>query len=307
MKRVASSLGIVVSLVVAFLLPLFAQSGRLEVSPTAQQDLYAPDPNSTFDLTGGLWVPRMHEEQFERAPGRELGDYLGLPINDAARKRAESYKGSFLTLPDWQCRPMQGDSIWRGPALVKFWNEYDPVTRTVIAIHEEGSRSYDRPIWMDGRPRPGENAPHDWNGFSTGEWVGDVLATTNTHVKEGYVERNGLPRSDLATYRQYFMRYDNWMTVVTIVHDPVYLTEPFILSSEYELDIHQQQTPYPCTVIEEVDRPRGVFPHWLPGTNPAVADFAKRYKLPIEAARGGAETQYPEYRLKLKALEAGAQ
>jgi hypothetical protein len=243
----------------------------------------------------------MHEEQFERAPGRELGDYLGLPINEAARTRAESYKGSFMTLPEWQCRPMQGDSIWRGPALVKFTNEYDPVTRRLVAIRQEGSRSYERPIWMDGRPHPPANAPHDWNGFSTGVWIGDVLTTTNTHIKEGYLERNGVPRSDLATYRQHFIRYDNWLTVVTITYDPVYLTEPFILSSEYELDMRQQMQPYPCTVVEEIDRPRGVFPHWLPGTNNSVTDFAERYKLPVEAARGGAETAYPEYRLKLRA------
>jgi hypothetical protein len=297
-SRIASATGLVAALLVAFLLPVLAQSGQISDPSYFQSD------GATFDLTGGLWQPRMHEEQFERAPGRELGDYLGLPINDAARKRAESYKGSFMTLPEWQCRPMMGDAIWRGPALVKFWNEYDPVTRQVIAIHEEGSRSYDRPIWMDRRPRPPANAPHDWNGFSTGEWDGDVLVTTNTHIKEGYLERNGVPRSDLAMYRQYFLRYDNWMTVVTITYDPVYLTEPFILSSEYQLDPQQQQLPYPCTVVEEIDRPRGVFPHWLPGTNKAVEEFATRHKLPVEAALGGAETAYPEYRTRLKALAA---
>jgi hypothetical protein len=49
----------------------------------------------------GEWAPRFHEDQPERVPGPELGDYLGLPINDAARLRADSWEGSMLTLPEW--------------------------------------------------------------------------------------------------------------------------------------------------------------------------------------------------------------
>jgi len=33
----------------------------------------------------GVWQPRYHEDFPERIPGPELRDYLGLPINDAAR------------------------------------------------------------------------------------------------------------------------------------------------------------------------------------------------------------------------------
>ena len=38
----------------------------------------------------GEWAPRFHEDQPERIPGPEIGDYLGLPINDAARLRGDS-------------------------------------------------------------------------------------------------------------------------------------------------------------------------------------------------------------------------
>ena len=33
----------------------------------------------------GEWSPRYHEDQPERIPGPELGDYTGLPITDGAR------------------------------------------------------------------------------------------------------------------------------------------------------------------------------------------------------------------------------
>lgn len=264
---------------------------------------------SVFALTAraqvdfsGEWAPRIYEEQLERIPGRELGNYLGLPINDAARWRGEAYQGSLLTLPELQCRPMQGDTIWRGPSQVRISKEVDPVTRQITAWHAEWLRSVDRVIYMDGRPHPSPNAPHTWAGFSTGKWDGDVLTVTTTHLKEGYIERNGIPRSDLATFIEHWIRHGNWMTVVTIVTDPVYLTEPFILSSDFELDLHQQIPPYPCDVVEEIDRAPGVVPHWLPGRNPDLKEFSARYNIPYEATMGGAETMYPDYRSKLREL-----
>ena len=54
-------------------------------------------------------------------------------------------------------------------------------------------------IWMDGRPHPSKNAPHDQTGFTTGVWNGDVLTAYTTHMKTGYIRRNGAPSSDQAT------------------------------------------------------------------------------------------------------------
>ena len=247
----------------------------------------------------GEWAPRFFEDQPERVPGPELGDYLGLPINDAARMRADTWDASLLTLPEWQCRPHSADYIWRGPSPLRISKEVDPVSREIVAFHAEWLRSVDRPVYLDGRPHPPDWSAHTWAGFTTAKWEGDVLTTQVTHLKEGYIRRNGMPRSDLATLTEHWIRHGNWLTVVTIVHDPVYLTEPFVRSTDYELDLHQQVPPYPCEVVEEVDRPAGLVPHHLPGTNKFVSEFAKKYGVPAEAARGGAETMYPEYRLKI--------
>jgi hypothetical protein len=247
----------------------------------------------------GEWAPRFHEENHERGPGRDVGNYLGLPINEEARLRADAYSGSILTLPEMQCRPMQSDSIWRGPSQIRISKEVDPVTREITAFHHETLRTVDRVIYLDGRPHPDEYTPHTWAGFSTAKWEGDMLTITTTHLKEGYIERNGVPRSDKATFVEHWIRYDDWMTVVTIVTDPVYLTEPFILTSDFQLNLRQQIPPYPCTIVEEITRGREVVPHWLPGTNPDLEEYANRFNVPFEATRGGAETAYPEYRLKM--------
>jgi hypothetical protein len=105
-------------------------------------------------------------------------------------------------------------------------------------------------------------------GFTTASGRGHP---TVTHLKEGYLRRNGLPRSDKATMTEHWMRNGDFLTVVTIVTDPVYLTEPFIRSTDYELNVNQQIPPYPCCVVQEIDR-AGLVPHYLPRTN--MTEFA---------------------------------
>ena len=250
----------------------------------------------------GEWAPRFHEDQPERVPGPELGDYLGLPINDAARLRADNWDAAVQTLPEWQCRPHSADYIWRGPSQLTIRKELNPLTREITAFHAEWLRSIDNPIYLDGRPHPSEDALHTWGGFATGKWEGTMLTVTVTHLKEGYVRRNGLPRSDQATVTEHWMRHGDFLTVAVIVNDPVYLTEPFIRTTDYELNLNQHVPPYPCEMVTEIERPIGVIPHRLPGTNKDVYEFSERFGIPFEATRGGAETSYPDYRKKLQTL-----
>jgi hypothetical protein len=48
-----------------------------------------------------------------------------------------------------------------------------------------------------------------------------------------------------------------------------------------------------------VPLPPGTVPHHLPGTNPFLTEVEDLYGLPAGATRGGPETMYPEYRLKM--------
>jgi hypothetical protein len=251
----------------------------------------------------GEWAPRFWEDQPERVPGPELGDYLGIPISEAARLRAAAWDASIQTLPEWQCRPHSADYIWRGPSNLRISKEVDPVSREITAFHAEWLRSVDRPVYLDGRPHPAEEALHTWAGFSTGHWEGNMLVITTTHLKEGYLRRNGLPRSDKATLSERWIRNGDILTVMTIVYDPVYLTEPFVRTTDYELDVRQNIPPYPCGVVQEIDRAKGQVPHYLPGANPYLSEFAIRHRLPLEATRGGAETMYPEFQQKLRTMK----
>jgi hypothetical protein len=244
----------------------------------------------------GEWAPVQDEDN---TGNPYIGEFLGIPMSPASHLRSEAWSSSYMTLPAWQCRPHGAMYISRGPSQVRIWKEVDPVSRQITAWHAEWLRSIDNPYYLDGRPRPSDLAAHTWGGFSTAQYEGEALKITTTHLKEDYYRRNGVPSSDRATLTQYWIRRGDYLTWVTIAYDPVYLTEPMIRSSEYRLALNQQIPPYPCTVVDEVDRPKGVVPHELPGTNQFLGEFGHKYDIPIEATRGGAETMYPELARKI--------
>jgi hypothetical protein len=171
-------------------------------------------------------------------------------------------------------------------------------TARVIAIRKRGTwMEPERTIWLDGRPHPPESAAHTWQGFSTGRWEGNRLTVTTTHIKSGHLQMNGVTVSDETTMTEHFIRRGNYLTNITIVDDPVYLTESFIRSSTWISDPTLSFVRYPCgpnEIVVEIPRPPGVIPHQFPGENTRLTEFAILHGLPAEAARGGAETMYPD-------------
>ena len=100
-------------------------------------------------LLSGDWQTLMHEDQPERAQGPDLGDYLGIPINDAARLRAESWDASRLTLQEHQCRVHVAPYIYRGPLQVRIWEEKDPETQQAIQSNDIGADEHGRLYLID--------------------------------------------------------------------------------------------------------------------------------------------------------------
>jgi glyoxylase-like metal-dependent hydrolase (beta-lactamase superfamily II) len=259
-------------------------------------------PDAGLDLSGN-WSPVLHEDFPERIPGPELVNYSGLPISASARLWALAWDSSRLTMPEHQCQVHVSPYIYRGPLQLRIWDEKEPQSQRIIAIKQYIS-TYEqtRTIWMDGRPHPPPYAAHTWMGFSTGKWEGNILTVTTTHIKQGWIRRNGLPESDQATLTEHFIRHGDHLTHVSIVTDPVYLTEPLIKSQDFVLNVQAGGNwLYPCEYVEEVTgRPAGAVPNYLPGENPFVNEYAGKVHLPLAAALGGAETMYPEYRAKLR-------
>ena len=179
-------------------------------------------------------------------------------------------------------------------------------TEQVVAIHIDISNFQQRrTVWMDGRPHPSKNAEHTWMGFSTGKWDGGRPGCHHHPHQTDVARRNGMPQSDQVTLTERFALHGPVLTYVTITEDPVYLTEPLVKSTNMlhnPRPLPPQQLLYPCSsVVEIADQPRGAVPHYLPGENPFLAEFAAAHKLPGNAARGGAATMYPEFQTALAA------
>ena len=253
----------------------------------------------------GVWQPRYQEDQPERIPGPELRDYLGLPISDSARQFADSWDPGRIALPEEQCRVHVSPYIYRGPTNLRIWEERHPKTQDLLAIKLYTS-TYEqtRTIWMDGRPHPSPNAAHTWMGFSTGRYDGDMLVVETTHIKQGWVRRNGLPMSDRAKMTEYFVRNGDILTHAMVLVDPVYLAEPLIKSEEFvrsARELPAQTWLWVCEpVVEIATQTEGEVPAYLPGEHPFRNEFAERHHLPEFAVRGGPETMYPEFQARMR-------
>lgn len=249
----------------------------------------------------GEWRLDNNEQDTTAQP--PLGDYLGIPFNDAGRMRSDTTAESIWGTPEYQCRPHSAPHQWRGLGGARILKEQDPLTRSISVYHIQFMRSLDRPVFMDGRAHPPAYAPHTWTGFSTGEWVGNTLKITTTHLKDGYLKRGGPQTSDMLTMTEYLTRHDEILTIVTEVDDPIYMDEPYIESTTYTYDTTSTVATETCNAssfAENGGTDRHWVPHFLPGQNTGLGEWLKTSEwIPVEPTRGGVKTIYPEYRATL--------
>jgi glyoxylase-like metal-dependent hydrolase (beta-lactamase superfamily II) len=266
----------------------------------------APARGQQVDLAG-MWSATLgnHEELPLRGdPGVEVGEYVGIPLNEAARQHADSWTPTMHSLLEWQGRPHPVTYSMRAPRPdFRMGAVVDQKTERLITYTITGlfGRA-DRTIWLDGRPHPSKYAEHLWQGFSTGEWVDGGLKVTTTHIKYSFVHRNGIPLSPYAAMTEYYWRHGDFLTLAIIVEDPIYLTEPLVRTATFKRDpnltIPAQQ---PFEVAEELPSlEKGQVPAYPLGTT--HPEYATRHNLPFEASQGGAQTMYPEYMKRIEEL-----
>lgn len=246
----------------------------------------------------GQWQAFRHEDRLHRGDGADLGDYTGLPINAAARQKARSWDPSVLSLPERQTTPHPLAYAMHGPAPnIRIDDLVDPATQDRIAYRIAGlfNRAQERMIWMDGRAHPSKLAEHTWAGFSTGRWQGNVLVVTTTHLKMGFIERNGVPSSPYATMEEHFVRHGDQMMALIWVNDPVYLEEPLVRTANWRWAPTQRiGALIPSETADELGSlEEGTVPSLPLGT--VHREFAEKLGLPLEAVQGGAKTLYPEF------------
>ena len=202
-----------------------------------------------------------------------------------------------------QCAGYTVPYAFYSPGNYRFWEERDPISQRLIAIHMYfQTTEVNRTIWIDRHPHPPTLAAHTFAGFSTGEWKGNVLHVTTTHLKHGFVRGNGASQSDEATVYEALIRHGDRMTYFAETVDPVWFDGPF---SKTVINVRNTLDPtawlYACEDGEEIISRDNTKIPWYPwGKHPFLREYADKHHVPLLGALGGAETTRPEFIAKLR-------
>jgi hypothetical protein len=232
----------------------------------AQQRGQAPQPAATaraaapVDLTG-VWVSLVTNEWRWRMLTPEKGDYAVLPINAEARRIADAWDPAKDEASGERCRGYGAAAIMQMPSRLRIAWENDNTLRMDI---DTGTQTRQ---FRFGPPQPASGPP-TWQGYSAAEWqvargrgqegqspassarTGSLKVVT-THLRPGYLRRNGVPYSANTTVTEYFTRITDgdatYLNVTVIVEDPQYLTQPYVRSMQFRREPDASKfNPTPC-------------------------------------------------------------
>ena len=250
----------ILALAIAVTLPLVAQPPRGgRGGPPRSAQAIAP-----IDLTG-YWVSIVDEDWRFRMVVPPPGDYMGVPMNAESKKVADAWDPAKDEAAGEQCKAYGAPALLRQPEHLHFtWQddrtlklETDAGTQTRLfhfgdwkpaggppTLQGESVASWEITRGGRGGPPPDPNAPPQGKGS---------LKVVTTHLKAGYLRKNGVPYSENAELTEYYdmikEHNGDLMLVVTIVtNDAKYLREPFIITSHFKKQADNAGwNPTPCT------------------------------------------------------------
>lgn len=253
--RRAHSVALVVLVVALAPIGMFAQ-GRGEVPPPPTAKADAP-----FDLTG-YWVSVITEDWRYRMVTPAKGDYQGLGmLNPAAMKIAARWDPAADEKAGEQCKSYGAAAILRVPGRLHVtWADDNTLRLEFDAGVQKRSFHFGSAV--------AKSAERSWQGDSAARWEVprgrgrpggpsppkfDSLKVVTTNLRGGYLRKNGVPYSENAIVTDYFDLIpqgarEPLLVVTTIVEDPEYLTQPFIVSTQFRRQADARGwDPTPCS------------------------------------------------------------
>src|SRR5262245_64885076 len=97
----------------------FATSARAALAGACL--LLAAIPAAAQVNFSGEWSGRYHEDQPDRVPGEEPGDFSGIPLNDAARLFGDSYDVGRHSVLEEQCARYTLPYMFFGTNQFRIW------------------------------------------------------------------------------------------------------------------------------------------------------------------------------------------
>jgi hypothetical protein len=223
---------------------------------SAQDAMPTPREAAPIDMTG-YWVAVVTEDWRFRMVVPPAGDYDSVPLTAEGRRVADTWDPARDAANGQACRWYGAGSIMSVP------------TRLRIAWEDEDTLRLDADAGMQTRAfefaaKPNADLEASWQGFSQVEWrtrtggmepgsePGGSLEVRTSHMRPGYLRRNGVPYSDDAQLTEWFYVLEDgpttWLIVVTEVRDPRYLNQPFVTSRQFKKQSDDAGwNPTPCS------------------------------------------------------------
>jgi hypothetical protein len=220
----------------------------------------APPPPSAkasapLDLTG-YWVSVVNEDWRFRMITPAKGDYGGIPITKEALQLVNAWNPSADEAAGEQCKSYGAAAIMRVPGRIHVtWQDDE----TLKVDTDAGTQTR---LFRFGAARAATGQP-TWQGTSAARWeaaggrggapASGSLTVVTTNMRAGYLRKNGVPYSENARVTEYFdvapQGQDGRLLVVTtVVDDPRYLSQPFIVSSHFKKEPDGSKwDPTPCS------------------------------------------------------------
>lgn len=220
---------------------------------------------SPIDLTGN-WVSIVTEDWRFRMVTPPKGDYASVPITVEAKKVADAWDPAKDKAAGEECRSYGAAAIMRVPGRVHITWQDDNMLKV-----EADAGTQTRLLHFGNWKAPGGEAT--WQGDSVATWdvpgagrgAGGAAATdqtppkfgslkvVTTHMRPGYLRKNGIPYSADAVMTEHWDLYkerngDQWLVVTTLVDDPKYLQMQWITSPNFKKESDGSKwDPTPCS------------------------------------------------------------
>jgi hypothetical protein len=193
-----------------------------------------------FDPTG-YWVSVITEDWRYRMVTPSLGDYQGVPMTPEARKIADAWDPAKEEASGDLCKSYGAPALLRVPNRLHITWQDDQTLRMDSDAGKQ-TRTFHFGDW-----KPAAGAPPTLQGDSKAEWergggrgaTDGSLKVTTSHLRAGFLRKNGVPYSENANLVEYFdlikaPNGDPVMVVTIITTDPMYLRQPFVITSQYK-------------------------------------------------------------------------
>ena len=243
LKGRTAPLFVMAALVLSLPGSMYGQAGRGAAPPAAP---LTPKANAPEDITGH-WVSIVTEDWRFRMVTPAKGDYASVPLNGAGRGMANNWDPAKDEAAGEQCKSYGAPALMRVPGRLHItW----PDENTIKVEMDAGTQT--RIFHFNTQP-PADEKP-SLQGYSVASWDGPPpgrgargpmragsLKVVTTHLKPGYLRKNGVPYSANTVLTEYYSRTkedngDSWLIITTIVDDPEYLAQPFITSTHFKME-----------------------------------------------------------------------